>query len=319
MAGTRKSHFLSRFYLGGFTLSGRREDRFWVFNKKEQRRWPMRAEEAGHQRDLFRLEGPEARADDLENAFGSVENAIAPILREVIKTKSLPTDPQSFSLLLHLPALNAARPPAEIDALSDIADDIVRALIVADLTPERHEEILQDWTARGRDISGVADLAELKKRISEKGHVRTVLDKNYLLAQVTGRSAMLVDLLHAKQWSLLETTDEKGYFICSDRPVMLMNNQNLPPDARPRFDDERFHVIMPLSKDLCLVGHTYGNEGSGVACRETVRLINHIVEETAAEYVYSPRAEYSVAAASDLLDWRNTASYRADVRAALRR
>jgi hypothetical protein len=180
MVGTHKSHFLSRFYLGGFTLTGRKEAQFWVFSKSQQRRWPMRAENAGHQRDLFRMEGPDFGPDDLEGAFSSVENDIAPVLREVLRTRKLPTDRESMSLLLHLPALNAARPPAEVEGIASMADALLRALIVEELTPEFHQQMMEKWKAAGRSTSGIADLADMKRRIAE-GRVRAVLHKNHLL------------------------------------------------------------------------------------------------------------------------------------------
>ncbi|HEX8672366.1 MAG TPA: DUF4238 domain-containing protein [Longimicrobium sp.] len=294
MSKTRKSHFLSRFYLGGFTISGRKEDRFWVFSKAQKRQWPMRAEEAGHKRDLFRLEGAGVPADELENGFGSIENEIAPVLRTVLSTKQLPSDPESFSLLLHLPALNAARPPAEIAELADLTDRIIRNEIVEQLTPELHHKILNEWRSTGRGTDAVEDLTELKERISV-GTVRAVLSKNHLLTQVTARAARLVDINHTRRWTLLHTSAEMGFFVCTDRPVFLLNNQNVPADIQPRFDDQRFDVIMPLSKDLCLIGHFLRSPGTMNASRESVGFINYLTHANAADFVYSPTKTSNIA------------------------
>lgn len=60
---------------------------------------------------------------------------------------------------------------------------------------------------------------------------------------------MLVEILAARSWSLLLAPKGLG-FVCSDRPVSLLNNRNLPAVIQPRFDDLRFHVIMPLSRGI---------------------------------------------------------------------
>ena len=275
-------------------MSGRKDDRLWVFSKAQQRQWPMRAEEAAHKRDLFRLEGPGVPVDELENGFGSIENEIAPVLRTVLSTKQLPADPQNFSLLLHLPALNAARPPAEIAELADISDRIIRDVIVEQLTPELHYKILSEWRATGRETNAVEDLTELKERISA-GSVRAVLSKNQLLTHVTARAARLVDINHTRRWTLLRTAAETGFFVCSDRPVYLLNNQGVPAKTHPRFDDERFDVIMPLSRDTCLVGHSLRSTGTMNATRESVGFINYLTQANAADFVYSPTKTANIA------------------------
>jgi len=312
MAGTRKSHFLSRFYLGGFTRSGKKEDQFWVYSKVQQSTWRTRAENAGHQRDLSRMEGPQFDADHLENAFGSVESQIAPVLREIVQTRRLPSDPISMSLLLHLPALNAARPPAEIKTLADLTDMMLRALIIEEFTPDLHARIVSEWATAGRDVSNITDLEALKRRI-ENGGIRAELDRNYLLTHVLGRASVLVELLHRRSWALLETNEPSGFFVCSDRPVSLLNNQHLAEDVQSRFDDPRFDVIMPLSKELCLVGHLYGRDGAGHASSNTVRFINYITEMGAADMIYSPTKVYT-AAKDDEPDVGER--YKADVRLA---
>ncbi|MFL5382082.1 MAG: DUF4238 domain-containing protein [Longimicrobiaceae bacterium] len=293
MAGTRKSHFLSRFFLGGFTLSGKREDQFWVFSKAQQRSWPTRAENAGFQHDLFRMSGPQFGADDLEKAFASVEHHIAPVLREVVQKRSLPSEPVAMSLLLHLPALNAARPPGEIKTLADLTDFFLRSLIAGELTPELHARILSDWNAAGKDVSNISDLEALKKR-NASGGVRAELDRNYLLTYVLGRATLLVELLHQRRWALLTSDQQTGFFVCSDRPVSLLNNQNLDRDIQPRFDDPRFDVIMPLSKELCLIGHFLDRDGVGRANVETVGFVNRITEAGATDMIYSPTKTYYI-------------------------
>src|SRR5690606_4916892 len=117
MAAKRRAHYLSRFFMAGFTPSGNRDDLLWVTSKTQQRRWRQKAEDVAHQRDLFRPVGTDLDPDQLEDAFGAVENKIAPVLRHTLNSGRLPADPRQMNLLLHVVALNAARPPAAINEL----------------------------------------------------------------------------------------------------------------------------------------------------------------------------------------------------------
>jgi hypothetical protein len=315
MAGTRKAHFLSRYYLGGFTPTGSKNDYFWVWDKARRVTWRMRAENAAHQRDLFRLSRPEFGKDDLEQAFGSVEGEIAPVLRQLIASRRLPTDARAMSLLLHLPALNAARPPAEIRDFETQAESAVRSGIVGHLTPELHEKLLSQWRAEGKDTTFIEDLEAVRQRITEGG-VRAEFDRDFLLTMVLGRSAALVELLHNRNWTLLHASDPADYFICSDRPVSLLNNRNVSHVYSARFDDPTFDVVMPLAKDLALVGHVYGRSGTSTASSATVAFINHITDSGATDYVYSPTKSYFDTAKIPQPNWGE--SYKDDLRRARR-
>jgi hypothetical protein len=58
MVPKRKAHYLSRFFLAGFTSEGRGSGFLHVRSKKQQRNWKARAAEVAHQRDLFVPVGP---------------------------------------------------------------------------------------------------------------------------------------------------------------------------------------------------------------------------------------------------------------------
>lgn len=291
MTRKRKAHFLPRFFLAGFTSAGDRSDFLHVRSKKQQRTWKARAEEVAHQRDLFTPEGPQYDPNEFEDGFAAIESDIAPVLRKVIATERLP-DGKDLDILLHLVALNGARPPAEMEHLQDGVDEYLRRDLVLQMTPEVHQRIVEEWRAQGRDTSNVEDLDALKTRILDGG-IRVVVNRDYFLVMgVLGRASTLVDLLGERSWTLL-VAEEGAEFICGDRPVTLLNNQNLPADVQPRYDDTRFDVIMPLSKRLCLVGHHYGPGGTSTASARTVGFINHITETGAEDFVYSATEGYN--------------------------
>lgn len=303
----RKAHYLSVFYLAGFTPSGRRTDLLFVSSKAQNRQWRDQAEDVGHKRDLFTPEGPDLGAEEIEDAFADVENAIAPVLRRTIETGQLPVDIQQLDVLLHMVALNAARPPAVITELQDTLDELVRGQIVETTTPEQHARILDALRAEGKDTHHIEDLDALKERI-RAGRIRAQLRRDPLLVLgVLGRSAMLVEIFARRRWTLL-TAPEGTEFICSDAPVNLLNNINVPVGTSARYTDSRFDVIMPLSKKYCLIGHHGPKSGAAIASLATVAFINGITETGARDYVYSASATYVAETGPDAAN-----EYRSDL------
>ncbi len=310
MQRKRKAHFLSRFFLAGFTLTGDQSGFLHVHSKRQSRSWRAKAGEAGHQRDLFTPEGASFSPNDFEDAFAAVEGKIAPVLRRVITSETLPVGPER-DILLHLLALNASRPPGEMASLTDALDLHLRKRLAGEITPEVHQRMLNDWRNRGRATDSIEDLEALRSRI-RGGGIRAVFDRDYfLVAGVLGRAAILVKLLATRSWSLLLAPDGLD-FVCSDRPVSLLNNRNLPPGVQARFDDPRFDVIMPLCRGISVVGHHY-NPGHVVRVSpRTLGFLNHITESAADDYVYSPRRTYTVSATSEFAT-ENGDAYRTDL------
>jgi hypothetical protein len=159
----RRHHYLPRYYLGGFPEGGDKGDPLFVWSKTQNRSWTTRAEGAAHKRDLFKPEGAQFEADEFEDGFASIEGLIAPVLKGAIQTEVLPDTP-GLGLLLHLVALNAARPPAEIANLEDIVDENLRRGVAEEMTVEVHQRILDEWRAEGRDTTHVEDLQGLMER-----------------------------------------------------------------------------------------------------------------------------------------------------------
>lgn len=285
MARQKKSHFLPRFYLGGFTAEGTADGFLYVTSKRTKQQWRARAKEAAHQRDLFRTTGTSLEPDDIEIAFAAIESEVAPVLRRVIDARQLPPG-HDLDLLLHLVALNASRTPGEMTDMEDRVDKVLRSRMADGLTAEVHSRIVQEWRAGGRDTRYVEDLDDLRDRI-RGGSVRAVMARDHFLVNgVLGRSSLLVDLLGRRCWTLL-VAPANSEFICCDRPVTLLNNVNVPDDSLPQYTDARYDVIMPLSRTLCLVGHAGGSDRTTVASILTVGMVNHITNSAATDCVYS--------------------------------
>lgn len=309
VSAKRKAHYLSRFYLAGFTPADGSPFLF-VSSKSQGKAWRARPDEAAHQRDLFRPQSGELDPNEIEDAFAAVESGIAPVLHRIIKTETLPAGADR-DWLLHVVALNASRPPAEMANLKDNLDKGLRSVALEVLTPELHTRILDEWRAEGRDTEHVEDLDALRARIAAGG-IRGVVDRDYFLVRgVLGRAADLVDMFAQRSWTLLKAPTDCE-FICSDRPVSLLNNRNVSDRVDPRYDDRRFDILMPLSRRLCLVGRCGSLNQTVIASRRTVGFINYVTQTGADDYIYAPANEYLVSPEAEF-SRANSHSYRKDL------
>jgi hypothetical protein len=103
----------------------------------------------------------------------------------------------------------------------------------------------------------------------------------------------LVPVLAERSWSLAVAQDERHDFICSDRPVMLAPTEPDPP-LFLGFGMLNTEVIMPLNRQMALVGH-YGGEGQVFDVDErAVGLFNQKTLNFAERFVYSAQDSFPV-------------------------
>ncbi len=279
----RRHHYLSRFFLEGFVPPG--EPHLHVWDLEAQKGWRAAPEEAAHQRDLYRPTAAFPHPNFFEDAFAEVEGQLAPSLRRVIRRQKI-DDPVDLSRILHLVALNAARPPGEMSDFESIVDVLARKAFVEEATPDMHERALGRMQAEGRATDLVGDFEAWKKSIA-KGEVKLVLTHDARLTfGVLLRAEEILEILVRRRWTLLRAGPDGPTFFCSDRPVALLNNRNDVEGVEARFDHEALDVIMPLSRGLALVGGYENRAGPAQVGSGAVRFVNHVTRGGADRFLF---------------------------------
>ena len=91
----RAHHFVPQCWLAGFTDTGDKSGRLWVTDLRRRKQWQSNPANAGHRRDFYRVADPRVDPLYFENAFGEIENSIAPVLRTLYQEQR-PPDPQEI-------------------------------------------------------------------------------------------------------------------------------------------------------------------------------------------------------------------------------
>lgn len=236
---SKDHHYVSQFFLGGFTPSGNKKDKLWESDlcTGEQRR--STPKQVANRSGLYRVSVPGLDSEAVEQGLSKVETRAAPLVKEVAQSASLPTDGKQREALFYFIGLLAVRIPSErarVRAFRDILRDEVA-------TPET-------WEA-ARRRRGLPDdhvtYEELKHAVETESNQHT-----YVLVMIRAAEIMAHVLL-SRTWRVL--TSSAGRLVCSDRPAAFIENK-----ARGRIlttsdaPSEAATVVVPLNRYVALLG-----------------------------------------------------------------
>lgn len=148
--------------------------------------------------------------------------------------------------------------------------------------------------ARGRHAR---EGKELPESVTREGLLEFLEDESRYTIEIPREASIqhmaemvegLLPVLARRSWSLAVAKDGRHDFVCSDRPVMLAPTEPDPPPFLG-FGMLKTEVIMPLNRQMALVGH-YGGDGQFFdADQMAVGLFNQRTLHFAERFVYSAR------------------------------
>jgi hypothetical protein len=278
-------HYVSRFLLDGFTDTGTRDGRLFVFDQRQPKTWWTSTSKAARERDFCRIDIPGAGTDAVDHGLGGFEAEVAPVVREVRSTFRLSRGRQ-FKLLLNLIALHTAREPATRRIMSGAVDQLLRReLQAATATRERWESSVAAMRRDGFEMpatctwEGMRDFArsEFTIDMSNNNHVDTMKD------------AIDIALTHllARDWSIVVSAFGAPNFITSDRPATLRPRAGLPPGVPLGFGLPNVDVLFPVSKRALLVGTAMPRDFPEVADRGEVAMLNDAIAAFSDRFLFA--------------------------------
>ena len=95
--------------------------------------------------------------------------------------------------------------------------------------------------------------------------------------------------LASRRWNLLCAKDDAPDFICSDIPAILVNRKPelFPEEFLPGIMTPHTWMVMPLNRQVALVGSLDNNHPRGSADAKQVGFINKLIIDHAARFIYS--------------------------------
>jgi len=294
----RAHHYLPQFYLAGFTLSGDRNGTLWVLDREQGKSWQTRPDNIAHQRDFYRVDIEGVEPDAVEKLLAQFEGQAAEVLRRIEETRILP-EGEDFDTLMNFVALQITRVPhfrqwyvGQAAYLTECKAQIALG------DPAYFDQFLAEMRREGKEVPEFITRKELMEFLEDKSRYTIEIPREASIKNMAEMVQGLLPVLSQRSWSLFVAREDQGEFVCSDRPVILVPTRQNPPPFLG-FGMRHTEIIMPLNRQMALVGHYLGEPQVFDADRMVVGLFNKRILDYSERFVYSPREWFTVSAPRD--------------------
>lgn len=118
-----KHHYLSQFYLAGFTLSNEIEGELYCYDVSKKSTRPSKPINKCYIKHFNKIESNKNDPNVLEKELSDVETSVSLIFNNIHKTKTLPKN-EKFNELIYYIALLGARNPAIRDSFQEFQESV---------------------------------------------------------------------------------------------------------------------------------------------------------------------------------------------------
>lgn len=287
----RRHHYVPRFYLAGFTRSGRANDRLWVHDLQRLKRWRATPSSTGFQTDYYAVNTGVLPADAMEKALSDIERQAAPVIADVVERQELPGD-KDMQVLLAFAAHLAARGPRSREAYVQSEDKIAKARILRALrTPGLWESFLAKTQKEWQDTQSLTSPENLERCIKED-LIRADVPQALKLKSMSDMQELLFRHFMQMPWALRAAG--QANLVSCDSPVSLFSDLPPPLPAQPQIHPGSVVVCVPLCGKLALVSRPEAAWPVEEATIEETAWINTATCLSAARYVYSATKRFVV-------------------------
>lgn len=250
----RRHHYIPASYLAGFTQSGNRDSKLYVFDQESLKSWVSTPEETAHERDFYRLD-PDENIDEfaVEKALGEFEGISIPVLKKIVETYEIPTG-EEFNLLLNFISLMIVRTPHARYLIIEPMKQVAKLSIEMALSDEKKYEILKErLREKGKKIDESVTYEQLKEFLHSDRY-DLVLNQNFLINFMNKGVDTLLPLLADRNWAVMKSKSSDHHFVCSEHPVSITWSDRRETVYPPGFGHENTDVIFPINKTMVIIG-----------------------------------------------------------------
>ncbi len=253
MSQPRRHHYIPQMYLAGFTSDGTKDGQLYTIDLKQKKRWNCRPTGIANERDFYRVDIPGVDPFVIEHGFAEIEGAIATVLKDVFKTKKLPSG-DNLITLLHLVALSSSKVPVMRQQMGKPIVEVTKRVLDLTLSSQEHYySTLKSMKNDGIDVSKYPTYEDVKKTHTNDGFVISP-SQNWNVQSSLMMIDILLPLFKKRNWGLVIPKNPSDTFICSDNPVSLMWTKEELLKYPPGFGLRNTMVFMPLCCNIGLMG-----------------------------------------------------------------
>ena len=301
---TKKHHYIPAFYLAGFTESGSKDGRLFVFDQGKIESWPSKPENAGYQRDFYAVDlGPDVDPAVFETeVLARVESECSRVVRETIASQTLPVRAE-FNVLLNFVAVMATRTPRTRQLMSHVANHTVKSAVKAAVaTVDGWKEFRMCCESSGEKMSDAE--AEQMRQFILSGEYDVDLDQTSHVQKIGELVDAMLPLIAKRQWSLGVAAPGMPDLVCSDVPVSAAPTDEFEEDEELHLSNRHTLLMMPLDRRTVLFGE-YKSRPPKVVINELGILTVNAMTIAEARQVYSTEEDFAYLGSNNRLQKRN--------------
>lgn len=291
----RQHHYISQFYLKGFTKGRSKKSKLTVIDFKERKRFETNPRNVGGIRDFNRIEIEGIDPNAFESMLSEFEGKAAKALKSVEET--LTFDGDNKQIILNLIGLLALRTPLKREAWKNFEVSVIELMMEATLSSKkRYESQVRQMQNAGIKANYEVGYEAVKEFFNNKRYDIEIPTGRHLRTELVGFDAILPSLFDRK-WALFKADAHSGPFITSDNPVSLtwLYPEKIPIMYRgsPGFGMNHTRVYFPLSNDLALMGEFDGIDGIYEVLKDEVAAFNSLILYSAHKQIYTPKIGFN--------------------------
>ncbi|PTT24254.1 hypothetical protein DBR18_27960 [Pseudomonas sp. HMWF021] len=293
LSTSRHHHYLSQCYLKGFTQGSAKKSKLLVLDLKSNKKFESTPRNVGGMRDFNRVEINGIDPEIIEKTQSDFESKAATALKKLEETSDF--SGETKDVILELIGMLAIKSPEMREHLAKPQAQIANHIMAMTFeSKERWEsQIAQIKQDTGEDISGGTTFEEMKALFEQGAFEISVSKEHQIHVELVGMQR-ITELLHQRNWIVLETGDEAGEFITTDNPVSLtFHNPALFPFMSPGFGLPDTMVYFPVSKNLALIGEFGREDAVKTANKHLVAMLNSKIIANSYQRVFASKSNFN--------------------------
>lgn len=296
---SKRDHFISQFYLAGFTSDGTQDGEIYCFDLHKRTYRLAKTRTIAFENHFNDIDSTNEPVDGLESRLSALEGQISPAFVELRTSKTLPNG-TDLGKILNFMALVIVRNPAVRQAIDDARTVAHFAYLEGQLKSKASWEKL-----KGRmQASGITSFDNLSyEDAKQKLLPRTIRIQGDPMSfhQVEFEKASeILPLLAMRSWEVVIASSPNS-FITSDRPAsMVWTGPCPPPSGADGLTSIHSAILFPVSSDVLLLGAFPEDEYKSDPALRYPPSINNLVMTRANRFVYSSKSSFLA------LSWKQT-------------
>jgi len=283
MSKTRNHHYISQFYLRGFSRNNSKKSQLYVFDLKNKKEFISAPKNVGSKRDFNRITF-EANPNYIEDELAKIEGKLSITFKKVIMNKIIQTQ-EEWQNIFYTMMMFYIRNPKPRAVLDTVFKAVSKKLLYTSVSSE---EMVKD-----KIIDKIEPYQEMKNFISNTSNYNIEINQEIYINSEFKIINDGIKLLLQRTWYFF--ISENGEFITSDNPTSIIPILGQTIYGLETKDTE---IIFPISKDLCIIGDYKDFESKELigkvltANKELIQHINGKIILSSTNQIYSSKKEF---------------------------